>query len=220
WLALDVTDDASVSRAVAAMRAATGAIDAVVCNAGMSIFGSVEETDVDAARRQLDTNYFGVLRVLRAVLPAMRERGRGRVVLVGSLAGRAPIPFQSHYSSSKAAIDALALALRNEVGPLGIGVTLVEPGDIATPFNDAMDWGDPSSSVYGERIRACEEHIRTSLPKAPPPIVVARAIHRALVARRPRVRHAVGDASWLVPIGRRLLPDGISVELIRRTFGV
>jgi len=220
WLALDVTDDASVARALDAMRSDVGEIDAVVCNAGMSIFGSVEETSVEAAQRQFETNYFGVLRVLRGVLPAMRTRGYGRVVLVGSLAGRAPIPFQSHYSSTKAAIDALALALRNEIGPLGIGVSLVEPGDIATPFNDAMDWGDTASSAYGARIRACEEHIRESLPKAPPPSVVARAIERALTARRPRVRYAVGDASWIVPIGRRLLPDAATVELLRRNFRV
>jgi NAD(P)-dependent dehydrogenase (short-subunit alcohol dehydrogenase family) len=220
WLALDVCDDTSVAAAVASMREAEGDIDAVVCNAGIGIFGSVEETSLESAHAQFETNYFGVLRLLRAVLPDMRKRGRGRIVLVGSLAGRAPIPFQSHYSSSKAAIDALALSLRNEVGPLGIGVSLVEPGNIDTPFNDAMDWSGGQGSVYAARIASCENEIRDQLPKAPKPIVVARAIERALTARRPRVRYAVGEASWLVPIGRRLLPDVISLDLIRRTFKV
>jgi NAD(P)-dependent dehydrogenase (short-subunit alcohol dehydrogenase family) len=220
WLALDVCDDASVDAAVATMAAEVDAIEAVVCNAGVGIFGSVEETPIEAARAQFETNYFGVLRILRAVLPGMRSRGRGRVALVGSLAGRAPIPFQSHYSSSKAAIDALALALRNEVGPLGIGVSLIEPGDIDTPFNEAMDWGAVEDSAYAARIERCERQIREQLPRAPKPVVVARAIEHALTARRPRVRYAVGDSSWLVPIGRRLLPDVVSLDLIRRTFKV
>ena len=220
WLTLDVCDDDSVARAVSTMRAAAGEIDAVVCNAGMGIFGSVEETSLEAARSQFETNYFGVLRVLRAVLPAMRERRSGRVVLVGSLAGRAPIPFQSHYSSTKAAIDALALSLRNEVTPLGVGVSLVEPGNIDTPFNDAMDWREGTDSAYAERIARCEAEIREQLGKAPGPAVVARAIEHALTARRPRVRYAVGESSWLVPIGRRLLPDRVALDLIRRAFRV
>ena len=220
WLALDVCDDASVGAAVATMTDEVGAIEAVVCNAGVGIFGSVEETPIDAARAQFETNYFGVLRVLRAVLPDMRARGAGRIALVGSLAGRAPIPFQSHYSSTKAAIDALALSLRNEVGPLGLGVSLIEPGDIDTPFNEAMDWGGAEGSAYAERIARCERQIREQLPKAPKPVVVARAIEHALTARRPRVRYAVGDSSWLVPLGRRLLPDFVSLDLIRRTFKV
>ena len=220
WLTLDVREDESVMRAVADMHADAGSLDAVVCNAGMGIFGSVEETSLEAARSQFETNYFGVLRVLRAVLPRMRGQGYGRVVLVGSLAGRAPIPFQSHYSSTKAAIDALALSLRNEVAPLGITVSLVEPGNIDTPFNEAMDWQQGAGSAYAERIAQCEAEIREQLPRAPGPAVVARAIERALTQRRPRVRYPVGESSWLVPIGRRLLPDWAALALIRRTFRV
>ena len=148
----------------------------------------------------------------------MREARRGRVVVVGSLAGRAPIPFQAHYSATKAALEALTLALRLEVAPFGIVVSLVEPGDIQTPFNDHMEWGDPTRSVYGARLRSCEGVVRESLPKAPGPHLVAEAIHRALTARRPRVRYTVGPDSWLVPLGRRLLPDWLSLALIREHF--
>lgn len=220
WLTLDVREDASVEQAVATMQRDAEVIDAVVCNAGMGIFGSVEETSIEAAREQFETNYFGVLRVLRAVLPAMRRQAYGRVILVGSLAGRAPIPFQSHYSSTKAAIDALALSLRNEVAPLGIAVSLVEPGNIDTPFNEAMNWLEGAESAYTDRIARCEAEIREQLPHAPGPAVVAQVIERALTQRRPRVRYAVGESSWLVPLGRRLLPDRVALELIRRTFGV
>lgn len=170
-------------------------------------------------RAQFDTNFFGVLRVLRAVLPLMREARAGRVVLVGSLAGRAPIPFQAHYSATKAAVEALALALYSEVRSFGIHVTLIEPGDINTPFNDAMNWEtSPASSAYGEQLRNCEAVIREALPKAPPPDVVAAAIAKVLSSRRPRVRYAVGPDSRLVPLGRRLLPDVLSLSLIRQHF--
>jgi NAD(P)-dependent dehydrogenase (short-subunit alcohol dehydrogenase family) len=220
WLELDVCEDASVERCVEAMRAHSGHVDSLVCNAGAGIFGSVEETRLESARSQFEVNYFGVLRLLRAVLPEMRERGAGRVVLVGSLAGRASIPFQSHYSSSKAAIDALAQSLRAEVGPCGVHVSLVEPGDIATSFNDATDWSAAEDSAYGERIRACEKTIVELLPKAPPPIVVARAVHDALTAKRPRFRYSVGADSTLLPLGRRLLPESWVLELVRRRYGV
>jgi NAD(P)-dependent dehydrogenase (short-subunit alcohol dehydrogenase family) len=222
WLRLDVRDEASVRACVGEAEAASGAdgLHALVCNAGFGIFGSVEEVSLEDARAQFETNVFGVLACVRAVLPAMRARRRGRVVLVGSLAGRAPIPFQGHYSASKAAVDSLAQALRMEVAPFGIGVALVEPGDIRTAFNDATDFGDTSRSAYGERIVRCEAVIRQSLEKAPGPEVVAEAVARALDDDPPRTRYPVGPDSRAVPLGRRLLPEGLVHRLIRSHFGV
>lgn len=220
WIELDVHDDASVSLGVARAAEASGGLAALVCNAGNGIFGSVEEVGLEAARAQFETNFFGVLRCVRAALPDMRRAGRGRIVLVGSLAGRAPIPFQAHYSATKAAVESLALALRNEMVGTGVKVVLVEPGDIDTGFNDAMQWGDPGRSVYAARARAAERVIRESLPKAPGPEVVARAIHKALTARRPRVRYTIGAEARLTPIGKRWLPDGVFLRLIRRHFDV
>ena len=184
----------------------------------MGIFGSVEEVSIDEARRQFETNFFGVLRTVRAALPAMREAGHGRIVLVGSLAGRAPIPFQAHYSATKAAIDALAGSLRAELHGRGVHVSLVEPGDVDTPFNDAMDWGAFEGSPYREALDRCERVIRESLPKAPKPIVVARAIERALTETNPRVRYPCGADSWGVPLGRRLLPERSFLAIVRRHF--
>src|SRR3990172_1290213 len=120
WLRMDVRDEGSVRAAVAELLAGAPRLAGVVCNAGNGIFGSVEEVSIERAREQFDTNFFGTLRTLRAVLPAMREAGSGRIVVVGSLAGRAPIPFQAHYSASKAALDALVLALRNELHGTGV----------------------------------------------------------------------------------------------------
>ncbi len=222
WVAMDVRDEDAVGAAVARVLDEHGRLDALVCSAGFGIFGAVEDVSLARARAQFETNVFGTLAPVRAVLPAMRERGRGRIVLVGSLAGRAPIPFQAHYSMTKAAVDALVGALRIEVGSLGVCVSLVEPGDIATPFNDAMDWGETARSAYGERLRRCADVIRVSLAPghAPGPEVVARVILRALSARRPRVRYTVGPAAWLVPVGRRLFTDRLALRLIRAHFRV
>ena len=220
WVPMDVCDEDSVREGVAQVLSAVPNLDALVCNAGYGIFGSVEEVSIAAAKEQFETNFFGTLRTLRAAIPSMREARRGRIAIVGSLAGRAPIPFQVHYSATKAAVESLAFGLQCELQPLGVRVSLIEPGDIDTPFNDRMDWGHTADSVYADRIRRCEEVIRDSLPEAPPPEVVARAIHRALTARRPRVRYAVGADSFLVPLARRLLPDSLSLRLIRSHFRV
>jgi len=221
WLALDVRDEASVQRAVDEIVSAEGALYGAVCNAGIGIFGSVEETPMERARAQFETNVFGVLHTLRAVLPPMRAARAGRIAIVGSLAGRAPIPFQAHYSATKGAIESLALALHNEVRALGIHVALIEPGDIDTGFNDATDWGDTAAkSAYGAPIQSAERVIRESLPKAPGPEVVANAILHALESRRPRVRYSVGPDSKLVPLGKRLLPERAVLAMIRAHFEV
>jgi NAD(P)-dependent dehydrogenase (short-subunit alcohol dehydrogenase family) len=220
WVEMDVRDEASVERGVRAVLAEHGRIDVLVCNAGFGIFGAIEDVGLDRARAQFETNVFGTLAPIRAVLPAMRAAGHGRVVVVGSLAGRVPIPFQAHYSMTKAAVDALVMALRIEVAPFGVHVSLIEPGDIKTAFNDATDWGAPPSPAYRDRQRTCEGVVRASLAEAPGPGVIARAVLRAATARRPRVRYPAGPASWLVPLARRLLPDSATIRMIRAHFRV
>lgn len=220
WIEMDVRDEDSVRAGVALASKRAGRLDALVCSAGFGVFGSIEEVPLETARQQFDTNVFGVLSCVRAVLPDFRSRCAGRIVLVGSLAGRAPIPFQAHYSATKAAVDSLAQALRMEVEPFGVAVSLVEPGDIRTAFNDATDFTLASRSAYGARIARCEGVIRRSLEEAPGPAVVARAVLRALSSRRPRTRYPVGPDSRLVPLGRRLLPEWMAERLIRRHFQV
>jgi NAD(P)-dependent dehydrogenase (short-subunit alcohol dehydrogenase family) len=221
WIAMDVCDDASVEAGLERVFARTHQLDGLVCNAGVGIFGSVEETSLARARAQFETNVFGVLRVARPVLVHMRERGAGRLLFVGSLSGRAPIPFQAHYSATKAAIEALVFSLANEIHPFGLSVSLIEPGDIDTPFNDVMDWGETRpDSAYAERRARCERTIRESLPKAPKPEVVADAVAHALTSPKPRLRYAVGKEARLVGLGKRLLSDRLNLKLIRDHFGI
>jgi NAD(P)-dependent dehydrogenase (short-subunit alcohol dehydrogenase family) len=178
----------------------------------------VEKLTEAASLRQFHVNFHGTLRCLRAALPHMREAGGGRVVLVGSLAGRVPIPFQAHYSATKAAVDALAMALHNEVRPFGIRVSLIEPGDVNTPFNDAVTWWEGTDSPYAAWMHRSEVRIREDLPKAPGPEVVSKIVVEALETRRPRVRYTTGADSRLVPIARRLLPDWLTLRMVRSHF--
>nr|WP_170979636.1 SDR family oxidoreductase [Roseomonas sp. HF4] len=214
WVPMDVDQDASVAAAMAAI----GPVDGVVCCAGFAVFGSVEEVPIERAKAQFETNLFGSLRVVRAALPVFRRAGRGRIVLVGSLAGRAPIPFQAHYSASKAAIEAIAQSLYNEVAPFGVHVSLVEPGDIRTAFNDNTDWAALANSDYGHLASTAAATIRRTLLAAPGPELVAAAIEHALTAHRPRFRYSMGPGSRVVGLARRLLPDAVCLRLLRRHF--
>ena len=109
-------------------------IDVLINNAGFGISGAVEFTGTEEAQRQLDVNFFGMVRMNRQVLPVMRKQGYGRIVNLSSVAGAIPIPFQTYYSASKAAINSYTMALANEVKPFGIQVCCVQPGDIRTGF--------------------------------------------------------------------------------------
>lgn len=218
---MDVCDDASVEAGLAEVFKATDALDGLVCNAGFGIYGSIEETPLSRVRQQFETNFFGVLRVLTPVVARMRARNRGRICLVGSLSGRSPIPFQGHYSASKAAIESIAFTLANELEPFDVDVSLIEPGDINTAFNDVMDWGDAGAdSPYAEASQKCERSIRESLPRAPGPEIVADAVEHALCSPRPRLRYAVGKEARLVGLGKRFLSDRLTLKLIRDHFGI
>jgi len=223
WIPLDVRNDESVRSCINEILRSTngGKLDALINVAGYSIWGSVEEVSIENIHRQMDTNVYGALRLIQAVLPHFRKNGLGRIINVGSLGGRAIIPFQSHYSASKAALDAFTQALRMELQPWkNIHISLVEPGDINTPFNENIAWVDTDNSPYGDRIKSAEQVVRESLPKAPGPVVIAKTIFKALTAKSPRVRYAAGPDSLAVPWGKRLLPDWLALKLIRDHFKV
>ncbi len=127
-------------------------IDVLINNAGFGISGAVEFTEAEDAKRQMEVNFFGMVNVCRAVLPLMREAGGGRIVNLSSVAGVIPIPFQTYYSASKAAINAYTMALANEVRPFGIRVCAVLPGDIRTGFTAARQKSRAGDDIYGGRI--------------------------------------------------------------------
>ena len=183
-VALDVTDDASVRAAVDHATASAGRLDVVVNNAGIAAGASVEETSVDTIARVFDTNVYGAVRVIQAVLPAMRDRRAGHIVNVTSLAAFVAPPFFGAYAASKHAMDAIGEALAAEVAPFGIHVTNVAPGAYETPMVAAVDTELASmdeTSPYKDRntalLRRHAELMRENDDASPVAVAIADAIH-------------------------------------------
>ncbi len=195
-LALDVTDDDAVREAVAEVLERHGRLDVVVNAAGYGLGGAVETTSLDEAKAQMETNFWGAVRVTRAALPALRAGGEGLVVNVSSLAGVFALPFQGYYSASKFALEGWSEALAYEVAPFGVGVTLVQPGNVRSGFTggrrDASGAGD--APYRDARRRALDTMIRDELGGVGPE-VVAKTIAAVVAARRPPRRVTSGSAA-------------------------
>jgi len=151
-IAADVTDEQAVDAAVAQVMAAEGHIDVLVNNAGFGISGAVEFTETAEAKKLFDVNFFGMVNMNRAVVPLMRQAGRGRIVNLSSVAAAVPIPFQTYYSATKAAVNAYTMALSNELRPFGVTVCAVMPGDIHTGFTAARRKVSQGDDIYQGRI--------------------------------------------------------------------
>ena len=212
-LALDVTSDESVAATVRTILDREGRLDAVVNNAGIALAGAIEDTPPQEASRQFEVNLFGVLRVCRAVLPAMRARKSGHIVNIGSIAGLVAVPFQGLYSASKFALEGFTEALRYEVRPWGIHAVLVEPGDHRTALTGNRR--TLPSPAYGERAQQAIERMAHDEQTGPAPENVARLVARVLETPHPRLRYTCGPASeraavWL----KRLAPFALVERII------
>jgi NAD(P)-dependent dehydrogenase (short-subunit alcohol dehydrogenase family) len=222
YLGMDVTDDASVARAVEELLAREGRIDALVHCAGVSLVGSIEDTTVEEARRHLDINYFGSVRVIRAVLPAMRQQASGRIIVIGSIGGLIGLPYQGHYSAGKFALDGLVEALRTEVRPFGVEASVLHPGDLNTAIgvNRVISENANDSSAYDAAFRSAVAFYTASEKKAPAPDVVARTVERMLHRRRLPVRTVVGTALELMGVwSKTVLPARSFEYLMRQAYG-
>ena len=222
-LAMDVDDPASVISGVARCVSETGPLDAVVTAAGWGLSGPVETTPLDQARAQMETNFWGSVRVVREVLPIMREHGGGRIVLISSLGGLLGLPFQAYYSASKFALEGFAEALAYEVSPFGISVTLAEPGNVATGFTDNRRRMDPDrvDSPYvqanASAVGVMEHDERNGVPAGR----VADAVERVLTAGKPPRRVTVGKPDErLGTFAKRFMPYRLFERVARGPLGV
>ncbi len=144
----DVTSPDDCHNAAAKVATKAGKIDVLISNAGMGISGAIEFTDINEAKRQFDVNFFGAVNIAQAVLPYMRNEHDGKIIFVSSLAATFPIPYQAFYSASKSAINAMAMAMRNEVREFGIKVCCLLPGDVKTGFTGSRTKSNAGSDVY------------------------------------------------------------------------
>jgi len=196
-VSLDVTDPDSVRRAWATIEAGTGGagVDVLVNNAGFALTGPIEILADADVQRQFATNVFGLLAVTRAVLPAMRARGSGRIINLSSLVGRTTFPGMGVYGATKYAVEALSDALRQEVAGFGIQVVIIEPGFVATSLGEAADAragaGQEIPETYASMVAGGERYLAAQIAKGIRPEQVAAVIANAAEHRSPRPRYVV-----------------------------
>ena len=227
-IALDVADTLSVSTAASAVAGAVGdaGLDGLVNNAGVVVTGPVEFLPLPELRRQLEINVVGQVAVTQAFLPLIRA-ARGRIVNMGSIAGRLATPFSSAYGASKFALEALTDALRLELAPWGISVSIIEPGAVATPIWEkgmkngaAMLAAAPPEALvlYAEALEAFKKTSEHAARNAADPLDVARAVEHALVAAKPRTRYVIGRRAKIGAAMALLVPDRLRDSMVAKAM--
>ncbi|MFF2029768.1 oxidoreductase [Arthrobacter sp. NPDC058192] len=211
-LALDVTDESSMSVAVESVLAAHGRIDVLVNNAGYGTYGSLEEVELAEGRRQFDVNVFGLARMTQLVIPAMRAGGAGRIINISSIGGKMYEPLGAWYHATKFAVEGLSDSLRLELKPHGIHVAIIEPAGTVTEWGPIAAQGLLASSgngPYAAQATAVAAALGTTVnpATATPPEQVAAAILHAATSRRPKTRYPVGASAKGILLLRHLLPD-------------
>ncbi len=218
---MDVDDEESVNAGVANVLAKAGRLNAVVNNAGFPMMGAVEDTAIEEAKAQFETNFFGVLRVCRASLPALRAAGGGHIVNISSLAGVVGLPFSGLYSASKFALEGLSESMRLETRPFGIKVILVEPGDFRTQTTaNRRVTAAAERGVYRDfsKSKRKQEHDETT---ASTPEPVARLVEGILSDPNPKTRYSVATIGQRIVVpAKRLLPQRIFEWLFRMVMEV
>jgi NAD(P)-dependent dehydrogenase (short-subunit alcohol dehydrogenase family) len=226
-LEMDVCDDASVQTGIASVYQKGGAIDVLINNAGFVQVGAVEDLRLEDWRRQFETNFFGVIRVTQAVLPRMRERRKGRILMMSSVSGFVTPPTQGAYSASKHAMEALSNALRYELYPFGIHTILIQPGyimtsiqstamDLAQPYQEKFKSG-PYSRIYASYLGNATS---TRAQSKTTPEDCAHIMLKAIEAPRPKARYGVTPLATFAKWFKRLLTDSAADRLIRRRYGI
>lgn len=216
WLPLDVRSDDSVQAAVQSLLAQAGRIDVLVNNAGYAQFGAIEESNVAEAQAQFDTNLFGVIRMVKAVLPVMRKQGSGHIINVSSIVGHIAAPYGGLYSASKFALEGLSESLSAEVRQFGVSVSLVEPSYVNTPLVAQPPTNLIADYTAGRQI--AQQSLATNAKQGLEPDAVARVILRVAATSRPRLRYPVGRDGETALLLQRLLPESAFEALKRRLF--
>ena len=225
--ALDVTDEASMSSAVAEVEAAHGAVGTLVNNAGYGEYGAVEEVEMDKVRAMFETNVFGLARMCQLVLPGMRAAGRGRIVNISSMGGRMTFPLGGYYHATKYAVEALSDALRVEVKPFGVQVVVVEPGVTRSGFEETIGASDALASHDDSPYAAMRTSVTegNSAAYTNPRLSasaesVAQTLVKAIEADRPRTRYLLTPVARAMVTARAVGGDRIWDGIVKRQFSL
>lgn len=216
-LVLDVTDEESVNAAVSEVIRQAGRIDLLVNNAGFGVApGGAEESSIAQAKSIFDTNFFGVVRMTRAVVPHMRKQGSGRIINIGSVLGFMPMPYGALYSASKHAIEGYSESLDHEFRTLGIRVSVIEPAYTKTPFDANFLELDGRIEDYREVREAVRTRVKEQMENADHPSVVADVVVKVANAGHPKIRYTAGTLAARLRFLRRFAPSASMDAGIRR----
>ena len=216
-LPLDVTSDESVEAAVREVLRLDGRIDLLVNNAGFSVApAGAEESSIEQARAIFETNFFGVVRMTRAVVPHMRHQGRGRIINIGSVLGFLPMPYMALYAATKHAIEGYSESLDHELRTRGIRVSVIEPAYTKTQFDANFLEADSKLNEYREVRAALAKKMKELVEAGDAPGVVADVVIKAASAARPRLRYAAGGLASRLQWLRRFAPAGLVDAGIRK----
>lgn len=199
-LTLDVTSDKSVEEFMQTALAKTGTIDAIINNAGMIVCGSAEETPLELAKQQMETNFWGVVRLTRAVLPVYRKQKHGKIITIGSLAGLIGVPFETYYSASKHALEGFFKSLRLELKSFHIDVSIVEPGFFRSNLYNTATFAPETIGNYDRVRTAALKVVEESSSTAPPPDVVAKTVLKIVRSKKPAFSYRAGSDAKTLPV--------------------
>ena len=219
-LELDVTNVPSIEKAVTDIITSEGVLDVLINNAGMGITGPVEDTPTNEMRKVFDTNFFGAIDVMKAVLPQMRKQQKGLIINVTSIAGYMGLPFRGLYSATKGALELITESTRMEVKPFGIDITNVAPGDFATNIA-AGRYHTPvfEDSAYNEKYAENLALMDADVDGGMPPEVMANAVYKIIQTRKPKGHYKVGAFMEKFSIVlKRMLPDKLYEKLLMNHY--
>jgi len=216
-LALDVTSDESVAAAVSEVLRIEGNIDLLVNNAGFGVSpAAAEESSIEQAQAIFDTNFFGMVRMIRAVVPHMRQRGTGRIINISSVLGFVPMPYMALYSATKHAVEGYSESLDHELRTLGIRVSLIEPAYIKTGFDANQLQPDEALDEYQDLRAGLDRRVKEALEGADGPEVVAQTVVQAALATTPKVRYTSGTLAGRLRFLRRFAPAALVEAGVRK----
>ena len=212
----DVTDDSSVKALVSTVLLQTGRIDVLVNNAGLGLFGGAEESSINQVQRLFDVNVFGVVRVINAALPSMRQHGGGRIINISSLLGLVPAPYSAYYSATKHALEGYSESLDHEVRAFNIRVSLIEPAYTRSVFDQNALEPDAKLKEYDQARAGTQALLQDVMPKADAPELVADVVLRAATDRHPRQRYTAGKLARQISLLRRFVPAQMFDKSLRK----
>jgi NAD(P)-dependent dehydrogenase (short-subunit alcohol dehydrogenase family) len=216
-LPLDVTSDESVEAAVSEVMRRAGRIDLLVNNAGFGVApGGAEESSLDQARSIFETNFFGLVRMTRAVIPHMRRQGSGRIINIGSVLGFLPMPYGALYAATKHAVEGYSESLDHELRTRGIRVSIIEPAYTKTSFDANFMEPDAKLDEYREARAGMNKRVNEVMATAEQPTVVADTVLKAANAAHPKIRYTAGRLANRLRLLRRFAPAGVVDAGIRK----